>query len=48
MDEELKEKIRHYEQKEKDLLERERLFELRMKEQHEQFLNEKAKSDQDY
>lgn len=39
--EELRDKMRHYEQKEKDLAERERLFELRMKEQHEQLMKEK-------
>jgi hypothetical protein len=32
LDEELREKIKHYENKEKDIIERERLFEIRMKE----------------
>jgi hypothetical protein len=31
-EDDLKEKIKHYEQKERDLLERERLFDIRMKE----------------
>ena len=40
-EEELKDKIRHYDQKEKDLVDRERLFELRMKEMYESFNKEK-------
>jgi len=35
--EDLRNKIRHYEQKEKDLVERERLLDKRMKDLHEEF-----------
>ena len=41
LEEQLLEKISHYEQKEKDLIERERLFELKMKEDHLKFMTEK-------
>lgn len=41
-EQELRDKISHYNQKEQDLKERERLFELRMKEQHETFQQEKV------
>jgi acyl-CoA thioesterase len=47
LEEELRDKIKHYENKEKDLIERERLFELRMKEQHEKFTEEKTKTEQE-
>jgi len=40
--EELRDKFKHYEQKEKDLHERERLFEIRMKDLHENFAKEKG------
>ena len=45
VEEELRDKIKHYEHKERDLIERERLFELKMKEDFDKFTNEKTISE---